>query len=86
MGIFYFLILLFGAVQYYFCRCKRMLLRSIPLCLAIGLFLWIEASHPPGPGCGVATAFEIVLIGSCAVGILLGWIVYGIKAAFKKEG
>lgn len=86
MDFLFMIALLFWAIQYGFCHCRWIALRFIPLCPVIGLFLWIEMNHSPGPNCGVGTAFEIALIGACIIGIVFGWIVYGAKVTFKKEG
>lgn len=79
MGFLLLTALVFGAMQFGCCHCRRTVPRFIPPCLVLGLFLWMEAGYQPGPDSGIRTAFEIVLIGACAVGIALGWAAYGVK-------
>ena len=86
MGIFVGLILFFSVIQFCFCQCKKTPFKFVPLVPVLGLFLWIEMNRAPGPNCGVGMEVEIVLIGACVIGIVFGWIIYGAKAAFHKEG
>ena len=86
MGFLLLTVLVFWAMQFGVCHCRRTIFRFIPPCLVLGIFLWIEAGYQPGPGCGVRMAFEIALIGACVVGIALGWIAYGIEEALRMRG
>ena len=83
MGFLLLTALVFWAMQFGFCHCRRMVPRFIPPCLVLGLFLWMEAGCKPGPDSGIRTAFEIALIGACAAGIALGWAAYRVKKRFN---